>query len=419
MITIPSELKPTLNTLIHYYRRHNEDPSFQAKNFVLNKDGIEICDVSTLSKLENNKIQCMDDIYFELLKKLNSSFIYDEIANNLIQSTNHALLKHAEINDVPKILSLLTKIIETLSTYKNCIVYKEYLEIYEILYDYYDDQKFNKEQIDKYIELYDLIEEELRPIFISIAYHYYTRVNIDTLLSLDLLTKAKNLKINSIIKVYLVDAYYVRLNHKEKMISESKKGIRLCKNNKNSYYLSRFYSLLSCAYRFDNPELAIKHLTSSIIYFDKKVDNYSTLFAYYHNMAHLCYDQKKYSTILYMYKKHLYNDVQFLTVFFYLLIDIINKTTKNLHEINRIINIVDCNSMNSTTFHLKLLQLFKNIYINYSFPKTIESANTLLQYKQLFMSEPLMKSIILNTIKDECSKNNQLQLYYEFVQKFQ
>ena len=137
MITIPSKLKPTLNTLIHYYRRHNEDPSFQAKNFVLNKDGIEICDVSTLSKLENNKIQCMDDIYFELLKNLNSSFIYDDIANNLIQSTNHALLKHAEINDVPKILSLLTKIIETLSTYKNCIIYKEYLEIYEILYDYY------------------------------------------------------------------------------------------------------------------------------------------------------------------------------------------------------------------------------------------------------------------------------------------
>lgn len=418
MITIPSELKPTLNTLIHYYRRHNEDPSFQAKNFVLNKDGIEICDVSTLSKLENNKIQCMDDIYFELLKNLNYSFIYDEIANNLIQNTNHALLKHAEINDVPKILSLLTKIIETLSTYKNCIVYKEYLEIYEILYDYYDNQKFNKEQIDKYIELYDLIEEELRPIFISIAYHYYSRVNIDELKIQTIINKTNSLNNENIIKMYLLTIHYATNNKTSKLLEFAKNGVDLCKKRNNKYYLVRFYNALSFAYRFNNLNKSIYYLTLCISNFDKTNDNYSTLAAFYHNMAHLCYDQKKYYTILYLYKKHLYNDIQFLNVFFYLLIHIIQITTNDNEEICRIINIVEP-EMQYSLFDTAVLNLFKSIHIYHDEERLIVSIKNIIDFEEYFSNESIMKEVVIETVKTACKSINNYNLYKQFIENFQ
>lgn len=418
MITIPSELKPTLNTLIHYYRRHNEDPSFQAKNFVLNKDGIEICDVSTLSKLENNKIQCMDDIYFELLKSLNCSFIYDEIANNLIQNTNQALLKHAEINDVPKILSLLTKIIETLSTYKNCIVYKEYLEIYEILYDYYDDQKFNKEQIDKYIELYDLIEEELRPIFISIAYHYYSRVTINEQKSIYLLENSIKLTFDSIICLYLNSVYLLRTHQLKELMTIAKKCAKYCKENNNNYYLIRFYNLLAIAYRFENINKAIYYLTLSIVNFDNTRDSYSTLFAFYQNMAYLCYDQKKYSTIIYIYKKHLYNDIPFLVGFFYLLIYVFEKTTKDYCEITRIIYLVEPKIINSP-FDYAVLCLFKSLYVYSEKETSLNAIQNIIDFKKQFKNEPLMKEVVIETVKTTCKNINNYNLYKQFIENFQ
>ena len=262
-----------------------------------------------------------------------------------------------------------------------------------------------------------MIKEELRPIFISIAYHYYSRVNIDTLKSIDIIEKSLDLKLNTINKLYLMNIYYMRNNDHVTLVKLAKQGINICKSNNNKYFLVRFYNSLAYVYRFTNPQKAIHYLTLCITNFSKQYDLYSTLFAFYHNMAHLCYDQKKYSTILYMYKKHLYNDVQFLTVFFYLLIYIYNKTTEDNIEIQRIISIVEPKIKNSP-FDKVILNLFKTKYLDDT-DKTLDNINDIIKFKEYFLNEPIMKEIIIETIKECCINVNNYNLYKYFIENFQ
>ena len=71
MITIKNEHKPLLNACIHYYRTHDTSEACLVKNFILNQYNIPICDSTTLLRLEANKTNGSEDVYFELLKKLN------------------------------------------------------------------------------------------------------------------------------------------------------------------------------------------------------------------------------------------------------------------------------------------------------------------------------------------------------------
>ena len=418
MITIEKQLKPVLNILIHYYRTKNINADFQVKNFILEKDGEKICDKSTFSKLENNKILCSDAIYFKLLKKLNKSYGISPPLNDSLQKLNKKILKFAEINDIQKIIYYLNKAITMLNKFQNYIIYDEIREIYTILLFYYEKQNFNKSLIDKYIELYELISEEIKPIFISIAYHYYSRVNIEEFLSLDIVEKSLTMKSNSIIREFLKCAYYVRINELIKVKDLAGKYIELCKNNKNNFYLVKFCNLMAISYRFSDPDKSIYYMSQCIEHFDNKYDTYETLKIYYHNMAYLAYDYKDFDSILYIYKNHFYDDIQFLQAFFYLLIETIHNTTKDRKEIQRILYIVISHT-NNQSFHQTILKLYECIYIHESFYTFCNQLYKLTKLKDYFKNELLLKEIISKEIQNYCIQNNNLMIYHNFMKIFQ
>lgn len=68
MYTMNLKTKIKLNYLIAYYRKNSNNEAYLSKNFILDENNHKICDVTTLSKLENNKIVCRDEIYFSLLE---------------------------------------------------------------------------------------------------------------------------------------------------------------------------------------------------------------------------------------------------------------------------------------------------------------------------------------------------------------
>lgn len=416
MIYIPDEIKPILNTLLRYHRKN---ASILAKNFILDENYIEMCDLSTLSRIESNKTKAHDDLYFFFFKKFNQSIQYDTKVNTILEDSNKNLLSNAETNNVSKIKTILLKLIEVLQPFKDCAIYHEYIELYQLIYTYYNTQEFNKKQLDKYISLYEIIPELLRPIFISIAYHYYSRVNIEEFLSIELLKKSFDLTCDSIIKIYLLDAYHVRNNDKMKIIEFSKKGIRLCKLQNNNYYLSKFYNLLAYAYRFDNPKLAIEYLTMSIVYFNEKTDPYSTLSAYYHNLAYLAYDRKDYVSILRIYKNHLYNDINFLKAFYYLLIKCIEETSKDEQKIKHIIAQVKLHSKTATDAYKSILSLYESIYYKFNKAKIEASIKYVSTLFNLLQNEPLLRKLLTEIVHKYCIQTNSLNIYTEFKNNFQ
>ena len=109
MIYIPDEIKPILNTLLRYHRKN---ASILAKNFILDENYIEMCDLSTLSRIESNKTKAYDDLYFFFFKKFNQSIQYDTKVNTILEDSNKNLLSNAETNNVSKIKTILLKLIE-------------------------------------------------------------------------------------------------------------------------------------------------------------------------------------------------------------------------------------------------------------------------------------------------------------------
>lgn len=413
MNKIPKEMKPILNILIHYYRHEYSltNSRFTAKNFVCDNQGDHICDVSTLSKLENNRSCGLDSTYYGLIHNLNMKLSPNAKLNSLFNGMNHTILKHAEHNYSIKIVRLIEYAKEVANEFANTIYYREYLELYNIIYFYYYDVSFDKDLIDKYLHLYEIIDEDLKPVFLSIAYHYYSRVNINDKVSLDIITRSLDLKTNTIIRSHLINVYYVRTNQPLKIKQQASKNIVYCQKHNNKLYLTKAYNLLAYLYTSSNPNKTMYYLKLYVENFDYENDFNENLVGAYRNMAHIYFSRKEYDEVLNLYNNDLYNNSLFIKAFFMFLIATIKNKSDNIDEIQRIITITTSNIDDLSEFHKTLVKFYESVYFKKSFKEISLFIHELLKLKDSFNDQEILKDILLDEITETCHKHKAYSTY--------
>lgn len=418
---IPTSIKPKLNILISYYRNlySKTDERFMSKNFVYDDEGLEICTIFTLSRLEHNKTNSYDNIYYSLLGNLHMSYINAPKVDEIIHTVNLSLLKYAERNKSKLIIDRITKVLNALSSYLDYIIYKEQAEVYQILLDYYRDYKFNTELIDKYNKLFEIVDEPLKPILIEITVMCYTRVYLNADKSLNTMRLIKNCKCDSVISDYIKLLLYFREYKLTDEKSLGEKLIHRCEDENNKIYLCKTYNVLASLYTQQNPELAMILLQNAIDNFDKEYDINENLSIYVKNLAILASvnNLHKKSVECFQMLETLKSNILLISFPYY--IYSLEKENKNLKIIN-IIEIIEKNKEKiKDEILINILELFKlkyGLFDNIIFSKIISELIN-LKFEILYIA-PLLR-IIEFEVYEICAMTNQFSTYKKFVKFFQ
>lgn len=337
---IPTNIKPKLNILISYYRNlySKTDERFMSKNFVYDDEGLEICTIYTLSRIEHNKTNSYDNIYYSLLDNLHTSYVNAPKVDKIIHTVNLSLLKLAERNHSKLIIDRISKTINTLLPYLNYIIYKEQAEIYQILLDYYQDYKFNTQLIDKYNKLFEIVDEPLKPILIEIISIYYTRITLNANKAIDTLILSKYCTTQSIITDYLKLLLSFRLYKLPSEKEIAKKLIKRCEKENNKYYLNKTYNILASLYTQQNPNLAIHYLEIVISNFDLTFNSKFEFAIYLRNLGVLlCMNKKYYEASQRLRELFEIYPESILTTFYYFIISTEN-IYGDINDIRKVLN---------------------------------------------------------------------------------
>lgn len=419
---IPTNIKPKLNILISYYRNlySKTDERFMSKNFVYDDEGLEICTIFTLSRLEHNKTNSYDNIYYSLLDNLHMSYINAPKVDEIIHTVNLSLLKFAERNDSKLIIDRISKVLNALSSYLDYIIYKEQAEVYQILLDYYRDYKFNTELIDKYNKLFEIIDEPLKPILIEITFICYTRIYLDATKSLNTLRLIHNCKCDSVISDYIRLLLYFREYKLTNEKSLGNKLIKRCESENNKIYLCKTYNILASLYTQQNPELAIILLNKAIANFDKVNDNNENLAIYIRNLAILACVNNQHNKAIECFQKLEKLKLNLLFISFPYYIYSLEHSLQNTDKIIKILNYLNDRSdkLEQTTFvhifHLFLIKYDLNVNLNFE--------NILLEFvslgTELKKFKPIL-SILESEVYDICKAQNSFSLYKKFMKILQ
>lgn len=419
---IPTSIKPKLNILISYYRNlySKTDERFMSKNFVYDDEGLEICTIYTLSRIEHNKTNSYDNIYYSLLDNLHTSYINAPKVDEIIHTVNLSLLKYAERNKSKLIIDRITKVLNALSPYLDYIIYREQAEVYQILLDYYRDYKFNAELIDKYNKLFEIVDEPLKPILIEITFICYTRIYLDATKSLKALRLIHNSKCDSVISDYI----YLLLYFREYKLTDEKslgnKLIKRCENENNKIYICKAYNILASLYTQQNPELAITLLNSAIANFDKINDNNENLAIYVRNLAILACVNNQHNKAIECFQLLEKLKLNLLFISFPYYIYSLEHTLQNTDRIIKILSYLNDKSdeLEQTTF----IHIFHLFLIKYDLNKNLNFETVLLEFVDL---GPELKNFkpILNILESEvydiCKTLNSFSLYKKFMKILQ
>lgn len=415
---IPTSIKPKLNILISYYRNlySKTDERFMSKNFVYDDEGLEICTIYTLSRIEHNKTNSYDNIYYSLLDNLHMSYINAPKVDEIIHTVNLSLLKYAERNKSKLIIDRITKVLNALSSYLDYIIYREQAEVYQILLDYYRDYKFNTELIDKYNKLFEIIDEPLKPILIEITFICYTRIYLDATKSLNTLRLIHNCKCDSVISDYIRLLLYFREYKLTDEKSLGNKLIKRCENENNRIYLCKTYNILASLYTQQNPEFAIKLLNTAIDNFDKKYDINENLAIYVKNLAILACANNYHSKAIECFRilENLRSNLLFISFPYY--IYSLENTSENTDNIISILNYLHdkTDELEQTTF----IHIYHLFLIKYNLDQNLNFENVLSEFikmgSQLKHFKPIL-IIVESEVLEICNKFNSMYLYRKLM----
>lgn len=418
---IPTNIKPKLNILISYYRNlySKTDERFMSKNFVYDDEGLEICTIFTLSRLEHNKTNSYDNIYYSLLDNLHMSYINAPKLDKIIHTVNLSLLKYAEINNSKLIIDKISKVLNVLSSYLDYIIYKEQAEVYQILLDYYRDYKFNTELIDKYNKLFEIIDEPLKPILIEITFICYTRIYLDATKSLNALRLIHNCKCDSVISDYIRLLLYFREYKHTNEKSLATRLIQRCEKENNKNYLCKAYNIFATLYTQQNSELAINYLNKIISNFDSTFGSKYDYAIYLRNLCILLCMNKKYDQAICHFKElfDIYPE-SILTSFYYFIISIEN-INGDLSEIKKILYYTKKHSNNiDNPIIYQIFKLYEYKYENQKHEYLDSIVSELIHHKdELFEIQPIIE-IIDYLLFSICIKEKSLESYKVFANIF-
>ena len=421
IIQIAEKDKAKLNLIIAYYRRLFEitNDAFTMKNFVIDKYGTPICSITTLSRLENNKIESYDSTYFSLLDKLQMKYYSDPKIDVILHEANLAILQHAEFNHAKAIIDLIQNIFTHYGKYRNYAIYHEQFDVYDIVMDYYAHYQFNPDIIDKMNELIELVDDCLRPILIEITFIYYTRINMNGQEALNTLEKVKYCHTNSIIKEYVDLLLSYRKYELTAIKSKGESLITRCNNENNKFYLCKAYNILSVIYTVQNPKKAAEYLHESIQHFDHQYDIPQNLCVYHKNLAiTACCNLEDYELALKHFEACFQLDEQILIITFpyYLFaLEKVNLFTKKIK--NTLLVLKNNEEKIETLTFIHIYHLFCIKYLNEKINHKLV-IKELIKIKDIIKNVPPLFRIIDTEIHDICILKKDLKTYSDYVNNF-
>lgn len=130
-------------------RRMNTQNSFTLKKFC---DGI--CSINTLKSIEAGGLSRSEDVYIELLDKLDLKFGEFPVIDEAMTSIILKLAKSIEFYDIKDIGDLCERAIEILKVAKNYVYYRELYAILSDVYNYYNsDLLMASERVSVYLSI--------------------------------------------------------------------------------------------------------------------------------------------------------------------------------------------------------------------------------------------------------------------------
>lgn len=420
MFDIREEDKDILCIYIEYYRKLNELSSarYKISNFVLDDNDFIICTPSYYSRIQNKKLIALDDMYHSLLKNLKTKYSFEPELNEIILKLNIQLLNNAEYNRTEQIHSTLTKAMRILETMDNIIIYREIKEMYLLIHDYYINSEFHEDLIDKYIDLIQVVPIELKPIIISIAYQYYTRVKVNFQNSLNIIRLSEEFDSSRVIHRYLKIVYLLRLEKYKDSYEECKRLEIMYNTKKNTYYLSKTYNILSLLSGDANQIKSIEYLEKAISCHKEGLNNHD-IKAYKVNLSILFFNVNNYKECIKRSEEaiELYDSSINVLFPYYISSSIMCDATKETMD-NAIITLQN-NIGNASIYYQTLAELFISIIQTPEYENTLPKLEYIIKHykKELLLNTNYIKALQLSLLSIATLPNNG-KLYTLFIENF-
>ncbi|MCR0568763.1 hypothetical protein MKC54_08320 [[Clostridium] innocuum] len=296
-------------------RRGNTQNSFTLKKFC---EGI--CSINTLKNIEAGGLSRSEDVYIELLDKLDLKFGEFPVIDKEIDKLIESIFKDIEFFHIQSLAHECKRGIRLLENVKEYVYYNEIYCILKDLYEYYhSDILIDDERIFVYKNLLNnevfvwgdifkvLLFAKLKTESISDIDNYYNLIN-----SLDLLHTNLNCVKLSLLHYYFVSGDYLKMND---MISElelifikTKNYVRLIdvynhaiiilsyiSNQSLDYYIDKIKKIID---ERDIPDIKVFELYSNIASYFHHRKNYEEAYKYYREMLNI-YDGNYIPHLLY------------------------------------------------------------------------------------------------------------------------
>ena len=170
-----------IGKLIGIYREERRGNT--QNEYTLSRFCESICTINTLKRIESGECSRSQEIYDELLAKLNLRFDYFVEIDNAVESIVMQLYEEIEYFRTDKIANLCRKALRILDHVKEYVYYSE---LYDLFYDTYLYYKSDIEISLKKMDHYILITEYLNPVFHALCKRIiFTRACLETVNQFD------------------------------------------------------------------------------------------------------------------------------------------------------------------------------------------------------------------------------------------
>lgn len=147
-------------------RRGNTQNSFTLKKFC---EGI--CSINTLKNIEAGGLSRSEDVYIELLDKLDLKFGEFPVIDEALNTLTNELYRAIEYYDCDDISIIVDKMLRLLNEVKNYVYYSEYISLVkDVEFRYIHDHLISKASMDRYNKILDIMPYKIKNILKILIY---------------------------------------------------------------------------------------------------------------------------------------------------------------------------------------------------------------------------------------------------------
>ena len=189
-------------------RRSNTLNQFTIKGFC---EGI--CSPNTLKSIENGGLSRSDEVYEELLSKLNLKFNAFKVIDDATKNQLDDLYIAIEYYDEMKISSSLRKLLRILSEVKGYVYYSELYDLFCNLQLYYEkDEYVSNDYVERYLKLLEVLDYEYLDLLRILIYSKRKTESMCDVSKFNELIYKLNLESSKhdFMKINLLQIYYIQ-----------------------------------------------------------------------------------------------------------------------------------------------------------------------------------------------------------------